>query len=140
MYGPSQLTVLKKKQLTKSTVESFFAVSYFPEDNRFLFSHDFGGDENDHLFLQNEDGSVSDLTPWEGSKSGFAGWARDFKSFGIISNKRDPKFFDLYEISLDDFTPVLVFENHEGLDIGAISDNKKYLALVQNLTTNNNEM
>jgi dipeptidyl aminopeptidase/acylaminoacyl peptidase len=129
-----------KKQLTKSTDESFFAVSYFPEDNRFLFTHDFGGDENDHLFLQNEDGSVSDLTPWEASKSGFAGWARDFKSFGIISNKRDPKFFDLYEVSLEDFTPVLVFENNEGLDIGAISDNKKYLALVQNLTTNNNEM
>jgi len=130
----------EKKQLTNSTEESYFAVSYFPEDNRFLFTHDFGGDENDHLFIQNEDGSVIDLTPWEGSKSAFAGWARDFKSFGLMSNKRDPKFFDLYEVSLDDFKPVLMYENNDGFDIGAISDNKKYLALVENLTTNNNEM
>lgn len=129
-----------KKQLTNSTVESYFAVSYFPEDNRFLFTHDFGGDENDHLFVQNEDGTVVDLTPWEGSKSNFSGWARDFKSFGIMSNKRDSRFFDLYEVKIDDFKPVLAFENNEGLDIGAISDNKKYLALTQNLTTNNNEM
>ena len=130
----------EKKQLTNSTVESFFAVSYFPDDNRFLFTHDFGGDENDHLFIQNEDNTVTDLTPWEGSKSGFVGWARDFKSFGIVSNKRDPKFFDLYEVFIDDLKPVLVFENSEGLDVGAISADKKYLALVQNLTTNNNEM
>jgi len=130
----------EKKQLTNSTEESYFAVSYFPEDNRFLFTHDFGGDENDHLFIQNEDGSVIDLTPWEGSKSGFAGWARDFKSFGLMSNKRDPKFFDLYEVSLDGFKPVLMYENTDGFDISAISDNKKYLALVENLTTNNNEM
>ena len=87
-----------QKQLTNSTVESYFAVSYFPEDNRFLFTHDFGGDENNHLFVQNEDGTVTDLTPWEGSKSSFAGWARDFKSFGIMSNKRDSRFFDLYEV------------------------------------------
>ena len=129
-----------KKQLTNSVGESYFGVSYFPEDNRFLFSHDYGGDENNHLLVQNEDGSVTDLTPWEGSKSGFASWARDFKSFGLMSNKRDSRFFDLYEVSLEDFEPVLVFENNEGLDISAVSDNKKYLALVQNLTTNNNEM
>lgn len=128
------------KQLTHSTKESFLAVSYFPEDNRFIFTHDFGGDENNHLFIQNEDGTDVDITPWEGSKSSFAGWSRDFKSFFIVSNKRDPKFFDLYEVGINDFNPVLVFENNEGLDIGAISKDKKYLALVQNLTTTNSEM
>lgn len=130
----------EKHQLTNSVDESFIAVSFFPEDNRFLFTHDFGGDENNHLFIHNEDGTKTDLTPWEGSKSSFGGWARDFKSFGIISNKRDPKYFDLYEVGVDELNPILVFENNEGLNIGAISKDKKYLALVQSITTNNSEM
>jgi len=130
----------EKKQLTNSMVESFMAVGYFPEDNRFLYTHDFGGNENNRLYVQNPDGSVQDLTPWEGSKSQFVGWSRDFKSFLMISNKRDPRFFDLYEVSLADFNSVMIFENNEGLEIGAISDNKRYLALVQSITTTNTEM
>ncbi len=127
-------------QLTNSTDESFFAVSYFPEDERFIFSHDQGGDENDHLYLNEMDGTITDLTPWEGSKSSFYGWARDFKSFFMISNKRDPSSFDLYEVSMDGFEPVLIFENTEAMDIGDISENKKYIALIKSITTSNSEM
>ena len=62
-----------EEQLTFSEDESFFANSYFPEDDRFLFSADRGGDENSHLYMQEPDGTVTDLTPWEGNTSQFAG-------------------------------------------------------------------
>jgi len=130
----------KAEQLTKSTTESFFAISYFPEDNRILFSADEGGNELDHIYLLIENGVISDLTPWEQAKSEFFGWARDKKSFFFISNKRDQKFFDLYETNLQDFQSTLVYLNESGLDVEAISSDKRYLALSKSITSSNNEL
>src|SRR5262245_61947427 len=39
----------KPEVLTRSTTDSIFAVSYFPEDERVLYSSDKGGDELNHL-------------------------------------------------------------------------------------------
>ena len=50
-------------QLTNSTKESTFAISYFPNDSRFLYSYDRGGNENSHIYLRELDGSERDLTP-----------------------------------------------------------------------------
>ena len=36
--------------LTRSTTDSTFAVSFFPKDERVLYTHDQGGDENNHLY------------------------------------------------------------------------------------------
>jgi dipeptidyl aminopeptidase/acylaminoacyl peptidase len=127
-------------KLTHSTEESFFAISYFPTDNRILYSADKGGNEIDHIFVFNEDGSVKDLTPWEEAKSSFFGWSRDEKSFFFISNKRYPKFFDLYEMDIQSFESKMLYQNNEGLDVGAISENKQYLALTKSITSSNNEM
>jgi len=127
-------------QLTNSTIESIFAISYFPNDDRILYSSDSGGNEINHIYLRNEDGSSSDLTPWSGAKSEFAGWARDEKSFYFISNKRDEKFFDLYEMKIQDFSIEMIYKNEQGLDVGGISDDKRFLALIKFITTNNSEM
>ncbi len=129
-----------EQQLTFSEEESFFANSYFPEDDRFLYSADKGGDENNHLYMQEPDGTVRDLTPWEGATSQFAGWSRDFKYLYLISNKRDPRFFDAYTMNLENFEPVMVYENKENLTPAGISNTGRYLALTQDLTTSNNEM
>ena len=126
--------------LTNSEEESIFAISYFPNDYRILYSSDSGGNEINHIFMRNEDLTVVDLTPWPGKKSEFFGWARDELSFFFISNKRDDRFFDLYEMDLASFEPSLVFENNEGLDVAAISKDKNYLALIKSITTSNNEM
>ena len=53
------------KQLTNSTKESTYVVTAFPNDARFLYSHDVGGNENAHLYLRELDGSERDLTPGE---------------------------------------------------------------------------
>ena len=36
-------------QLTKSTKESTYSVSYFPTDGRLLYTYDRGGNENNHI-------------------------------------------------------------------------------------------
>src|SRR4051794_15370823 len=35
--------------VTRSTVESQFSVAFFPKDDSILFTHDQGGNENNHL-------------------------------------------------------------------------------------------
>jgi len=128
------------QQITNSSEESIIAISYFPDDERILYSADKGGNEISHIYLLKEDQTAEDLTPDENAKSNFMGWARDEKSFFFLSNKRNPQFFDLYEMDIETFTPKLFYQNNEGLDVGAISKDKKYLALTKSITTNNNEM
>ena len=115
-------------QLTTSTKESTFAVSYFPTDARFIYTYDRGGNENNHLYLRELDGTERDLTPGEKVKANFLGWSHDRKSFFFSTNERDTRFFDIYEMPIDSFKPSLIYKDETGLSIGAISDDKKYIA------------
>jgi dipeptidyl aminopeptidase/acylaminoacyl peptidase len=119
-------------QLTNSDKESTFAVSYFPNDARFLYEHDRGGNENTHLYLRELDGSERDLTPGDKVKANFLGWSFDRKSFFLSTNERDARFFDIYEMPLDTLKPALIYEDKTGLDFGAISNDKKYIAFQKN--------
>lgn len=128
------------EQITNSSEESYFAISWFPEDDRILYSADQGGNEIDHIYMIDLEGNTTDLTPWDEAKSNFFGWARDHKSFFFSSNKRDQRFFDLYEMDIENFDPVMVYENEEGMNVSAISKNKRWFALTKSITTANNEM
>ena len=97
-------------QLTHSEKESYFAISYVPDGNGFLYHADIGGDENDHLYWMDNDGNTIDLTPFDSSKSEFFQWSRDEKSFFYISNKRNQKFFDLYEKEIVNFGDAQLFK------------------------------
>jgi len=119
-------------QLTNSTKESTFALSYFPNDSRFLYTYDRGGNENSHLYLRELDGSERDLTPGDKVKANFLGWSHDRKSFFFSTNERDARFFDIYEMQLDTFKSSLIYKDETGLDFGAISDDKKYIAFQKN--------
>jgi dipeptidyl aminopeptidase/acylaminoacyl peptidase len=127
-------------QLTHSTDDAIFALSFFPEDNRILFSSDKGGNEITHIYLRNEDGTVQDLTPEEKARSGFYGWSFDEKSFFFGSNKRDARFMDIYEMDIETLTPQMVYQNDMGYELGAISRNKRYFAFVKLITTSNSDM
>ena len=126
--------------LTQSDSNSIWAVSYFPEDERILYQADNDGDEIDHIYVRQTDGTVEDLTPVEGAKANFMKWQRDNKSFLFTSNQREPRFFDLYEMDLETFSPEMLYQNDMGLDISAVSVDKRYLALVKNITTSKSEM
>ncbi|MFZ1218968.1 MAG: S9 family peptidase [Chthoniobacterales bacterium] len=116
------------KQLTNSTKESTFAVSYFPADARFLYRYDKGGNENEHLYLRELDGAERDLTPGDKTKAQFHGWSRDRKSFFFSTNARDPKYFDIFEMSVADLKPTLIYKDEIGFILGDISNDKKFIA------------
>ncbi len=116
------------KQLTNSTKESTFAVSYFPNDSRFIYTYDRGGNENNHLYVMGADGKEIDLTPGEKTKANFLGRSHDRKSFFFSTNERDARFFDVFEMTIADMKPVLIFKDETGYDFADISNDKRYLA------------
>jgi len=124
---------------SKSDSSSVFAISYFPNDNRILFSMDDNGNELRHIYMKDST-KVTDLTPYEGATSSFYGWAKNQKSFFFGSNNRDKRFFDVYEMDTKTFQPTLIFENLEGYNFNGISNNKKYLALSKTVNTNDSDL
>lgn len=120
-----------RKQLTSSTNESTYVVTAFPNDARFLYSHDTGGNENSHLYLRELDGKERDLTPGEKTKANFLGWAHDRKSFFFSTNARNPKFFDIFEMAIADLKPQLVFEDNTGFNVADISNDKRFIAFAK---------
>jgi Tol biopolymer transport system component len=122
--------------LTTSTDNAIFAVSYFPADDRILYSSDKGGNELSHLYVRTADGKTRDLTPGAKLKAQFAGWAGDDRSFLVQTNERDEKFFDLYEYATDRYARTLIYRNTEGFQLGPVSRDKRYVALVRPRTSN----
>ena len=59
------------EQLTQSVDNAVFAVSWFPADKRVLYTYDGGGNELNHVFVRELDGSTRDLTPGDNLKAGF---------------------------------------------------------------------
>jgi len=126
--------------LTKSTTNSIFPISYFPGDARILYSSDQGGNELRHLYVQTPEGGVTDITPGAKLTANFVGWAGDDKSFFIATNERDPRFFDIYEVKTDGLAKTLVYKNTEGYNVGGVSRDKRYLALVKSYTTSDQDI
>ena len=119
-------------QLTHSTSDYVFTAGYFPDDERFLYTSDEGGNELNHVFVQDPAGNVTDLTPGEGLKASFAGWAQDDRSFFITSNERDNRFFDVYEYDTESYDRSMIFQNDEGYNFADISPDKRYMAFLKN--------
>ena len=124
---------------SKSDSSSVFSISYFPNDDRILFRMDENGNELNHIYMKDSIG-VTDLTPYEGSNSNFYGWAENKESFFFGSNKRDKRFFDLYELEISTFEPTLLFENLEGYNFNGISNDKQSLALSKTVNTNDSDL
>jgi dipeptidyl aminopeptidase/acylaminoacyl peptidase len=116
------------------------SISYFPKDNRVLYSQDKGGNEQYHIFVLNTDGTSKDLTPSEKARFDFVQWSHDGDSFFYRSNERDPKFFDVYRMDAKTYETKMIYENKEGLDVGAISGDGQLIALVRTNTTNDSDM
>lgn len=125
----------ERRPITRSTNDSTFAVDYFPKDNRVLFTRDEGGNEENHLYVQTEDGAERDLTLGKKLKAGFVGWTRDDRAFYFQTNERDKRFFDLYRMDATSYERTLVYQEEKGFQFGAISDDGKWLALEKPNTT-----
>ena len=142
VFNAYEITIAdgSKKQLTDSKTDSVFAIGYFPKDERFLYTADQGGNELNHVYVRMLDGSVKDLTPGEKLKASFSGWAHDDQSFYVQTNERDPKFFDVYEYEVADFSRKMIFENKDGYFPGGVSRDGKKLSLVKVDTRDNSDI
>jgi dipeptidyl aminopeptidase/acylaminoacyl peptidase len=127
-------------QLTNSTTESIRVAGYFPDDERFAYMADEGGNELDHVYVHELDGTVTDITPGEGLKAWFAGWAYDDESFLIASNERDNRFFDIYEVSVDGYQRSLIYQDDTGYQFGGMSRDERYLAFTKPRTTSDSDI
>lgn len=121
--------------LTRSTTDSNYAVGYFPKDDRVLFTRDQGGNEQNHLYVRELDGTEKDLTPGDKLKADFAGWAHDDSAFYVQTNERDARFFDLYRYDAKTYARTLVYKNEKGLTVSEISRDGRWLALAKTNTT-----
>lgn len=126
--------------VTASDSTSYFSVSFFPKDDRILLSADGNGDEINHLYVKELNGEIRDITPDEGAKAGFYGWSKDKTAMYYGSNKRDPRFFDVYKLSIEDYTSQMIYQNNTGMELSDISDDENYFALVQTINTNDSDL
>lgn len=133
------------RPLTQSTDNAVFAISYFPNDERMLYTQDQGGNEINHLFVKSLDGGVTDLISDTGAKASFAGWSHSKKLLYYVSNSRDKKYFDLYQIQIQEgeknvYPATLLYKNDKGLNPEVISRDDRFISLSENITTNNSNM
>ena len=128
------------RALTTSTTDTTSAVSWFPHDSRFLYTRDQGGNELNHLYVREKDGSERDLTPGEKLKAQFVGWSGDKKSFLVTTNERDPKFMDLYRYDADTYQRSMVYKNETGMELNEISRDGKWIALAKPNSTADNDL
>lgn len=131
--------------LTKSADNAIFGYSYFPKDNRVLYGSDKGGNEITHLFVLSN-GDVVDLIQDSTAKAQFYGWSYNQNLMYYASNSRDKRFFDLYSVQVEGsseekvYPSSMVYKNEKGLNPSTISNDDRYIALSENITTNNSNM
>jgi len=116
------------KSLTESTDNAVFAISWFPRDERVLYTYDGGGNELNHLVVRDASGDSHDLTPGDELKAAFAGWHESGDAFYVVTTERDQRNFDLYRYAASDYARELVFEN-DGYQISDVSPDGRWLAL-----------
>lgn len=134
-----------EKPLTSSTDNAIYGLSYFPGDERIVYTSDQGGNEINHLFVRDLDGSVVDLIKDSTAKATFVGWSYNRKLMYYVSNSRDKRFFDLYNVQVQSgekniYPSTLLYRNEKGLNPQAISNDDRYIALSETITTNNSNM
>lgn len=137
----------EQKQLTTSTDNAIFGESYFPSDDRVIYTSDKGGNEITHIYVRNSNGSAVDLIQDSTAKADFRSWSYDKKNLYYTSNSRDKRYFDLFKVQVDGsakegniYPSVIVYQNTEGLDAAAMSRDDRYIALSKSITTNNSDM
>ncbi|MDX1382597.1 MAG: S9 family peptidase [Thermoanaerobaculia bacterium] len=126
--------------LTRSGDESIFALSYFPADERFLYMADRGGNELFHVYVQETDGTVTDLTPGEGLRATFLGWAHDDSVFFVGTTERDPRLVDVYEVATDGYRRELLYRNELAMDVVAISPDRQTLVLQKTVSNADSDL
>ncbi len=116
------------ERLTDSDDNAVFALTWFPNDDRILYTYDNGGNELNHVVVREADGSSRDLTPGDELKAAFVGWHENGEHFYLVTTEREGRNFDLYRYAATGYARERVFDN-DGFQISAISGDGRWLAL-----------
>lgn len=127
-------------QLTQSTTDTIYGMSWFPTDDRILYTSDQGGNELNHVYVRELDGKIKDLTPGEKLKAQFIRWTKDQQFFFISTNERDPKSFDLYRYSIKNYERELVYQNDKSWSLGSVSPNGEWLSLAHTVSNSDSNL
>lgn len=98
-----------------------------------LVTADEGGDENHHVYkipARGDSAAITDLTPWKGAKSQVHTVVRDTSDILIMSNRRNPKVFDLYRVDTATGKTQLVGDNPGKVNYWLVNKHGKLLARV----------
>lgn len=128
------------KALSASSTDNVYAVAFFPADDRALVTRDQGGNELNHLYVIEADGSEKDLTPGENLKADFLGFAHDGSAFYVTSNQRDPRFFDVYRFDAKTYESTRIYDNNDAYQPGPLSDDGRWLAMGKSNSTNDSDI
>lgn len=104
-------------------------IGYFPNDNRMLFHRDPSGEEFSYVSVRELDGSITHLTPTEGSSGRFLEWSDDGGAFWVATDERRPNFFDVYRYDCDGYVRELVFQNDAGDSVNGVSPDGRWIAV-----------
>lgn len=126
--------------VTDSTTDNNYAVAYFPHDDRVLATRDQGGNELNHLYVIETDGSERDLTPGEKLKAMFAGFSHDGDRFFVLTNERDARYFDVYAYDATSYERERIYTNEAGYQPGPVSGDGRWIGLSKPDTTVNNDI
>src|SRR5437588_12204716 len=86
--------------------ERVASATFSPTDDTLLVTADIGGNERTQLYTLSADGSTfTALTDQPGVIYQFDDWSPDGKSILYSSNERDGRYFDVYELSLENRQP-----------------------------------
>jgi len=82
-------------------------------NERLIYIMDQGGNENDHIYAVNIDGSNNiDLTPYEGVKATFLSILKEQKDYVIVAmNKNNKQLFDPYKLNIVTGETTQLFQN-----------------------------
>ncbi|MDO5655821.1 MAG: hypothetical protein Q4G27_06740 [Flavobacteriaceae bacterium] len=129
------------QQLTHSTKEAYLSHSFIPGTSKYILEFDEGGNENYRLYLTSVgDTTLKDLTPWPGSSNSVAGWSLDKKTLYFGSNKRDARYFDLWQMDTATWEPTMIYQSDLGYMVAGLSKTARYVALLEPITSNKNNL
>lgn len=128
------------EQLTNSSTDNVYALSYLPDGERLLVSRERGGNENYHLWVLEPGGDFLDLTPGENVTARFFGPTSDGSAFYCATNERDRYYFDIYKMNGVSLERELLFTDSHGYDFGCVSRDGRYLALAEPRTRESSDI
>jgi len=125
----------EREALTASETNATYALSWFPNDDRAVVTADSGGNEISHIYVRELDGRLNDITPGEEVRAQFLGWSPDGNDMWVLTNERDQSAMDIYAYDTLSYESGVVFQNDDALEIGDVSPDGRWLALVRNRTS-----